>query len=91
MKYIAIAAAERLTQKGRIISIWKNNGAIFLKKMEKIMWWIFVKNAMTNGAAVLQAENKISAGDNPCFFFGEKMCPNTFCRKMVVFVKMFFL
>lgn len=31
---------------------------------------------MINGAAVLQAENKILAGDSPCFFFGEKEEPN---------------
>lgn len=31
---------------------------------------------MINGAAVLQAENKILAGDSPCFFFGEKEKPN---------------
>lgn len=47
---------------------------------------------MINGAAVLQAQNKILAGENPCFFFGEKEKPNgVFCGKMVAFVKMFFL
>jgi len=40
----------------------------------------------------LQAQNKILAGENPCFFFGEKEKPNgVFCGKMVAFVKMFFL
>ena len=72
MKYIVIAAAERLMQNGKIISIWKNSGVIFLKKTGKIMCWIFVKHVMINGAAVLQAQNKILAGENPCFFFGEK-------------------
>lgn len=31
---------------------------------------------MTNGAAVLQAENEILAGENPCFFFGKKAVPS---------------
>ena len=61
MKYIVIAAAERLMQNGKIISIWKNSGVIL-------------------------------AGENPCFFCGEKEKPNgVFCGKMVAFVKMFFL
>lgn len=72
MKYIVIAAAERLMQNGKIISIWKNSGVIFPKKTGKIMYWIFAKHVMINGAAVLQAQNKILAGENPCFFFGEK-------------------
>lgn len=92
MKYIVIAAAERLLQNGKIISIWKNSGVIFLKKTGKIMYWIFAKHVMINGAAVLQAQNKILAGENPCFFFGGKEEPNgVFCGKMVAFVKMFFL
>ena len=72
MKYIVIAAAERLMQNGKNISIWKNSGVIFPKKTGKIMYWIFAKHVMINGAAVLQAQNKILAGENPCFFFGEK-------------------
>lgn len=41
---------------------------------------------MINGAAVLQEKNKILAGDNPCFFFGEKEMPRVvFCGNVTVF------
>lgn len=87
MKYIAIAAAERLIQKGRIISIWKNSGVIFLKKTGKIMCWIFAKNVMINGAAVLQARNKILAGESPCFFFEKKMSQTAFFADTCQFLR----
>ena len=42
---------------------------------------------MTNGAVVLQAENKISAGEPPAFSLEKKRCPVLFLQKNESFLE----